>query len=101
MLEGARCDRPTIKPGGVIPAEWGGGVSKFGWEIPLIAKNVATKPELVGHFAVEAPDFNVHVPDQMEQARTREIQSELRRREGERTRPQGELDYIGRLLKAY
>ena len=44
---------------------------------------------------------DVHVPDQMEQARTREIQSELRRREGERTRPQGELDYIGRLLKAY
>ncbi len=43
----------------------------------------------------------VHVPDQMEQARTREIQAELRRREGERTRPQGELDYIDRLLKAY
>jgi uncharacterized protein (TIGR02302 family) len=44
---------------------------------------------------------DVHVPDQMEQARTREIQSELRRREGERTRPAGELDYIGRLLKSY
>ena len=43
----------------------------------------------------------VHVPDQMEQARTREIQAELRRREGERTRPQGELDYIDRLLKSY
>ena len=44
---------------------------------------------------------DVHVPDQMEQARTREIQSELRRREGERTRPPGELDYIDRLLKAF
>ncbi len=44
---------------------------------------------------------DVHVPDQMEQARTREIQSELRRREGERTRPAGELDYIDRLLKAF
>ena len=44
---------------------------------------------------------DVHVPDQMEQARTRELQTELRRREGERTRPQGELDYIDRLLKAY
>ncbi len=65
MLEGMTCERPTIKPGGAIPAEWGGGVSKFGWEIPLIAKNVATKPELVGHFAAEAPDFNVHVPDQI------------------------------------
>ena len=44
---------------------------------------------------------DVHVPDQMEQARTREIQSELRRREGERTRPPSELDYIDRLLKAF
>ena len=44
---------------------------------------------------------DVHVPDQMEQARTREIQTELRRREGERTRPAGELDYIDRLLKAF
>ena len=44
---------------------------------------------------------DVHVPDQMEQARTREIQNELRRREGERTRPQDELNYIDRLLKAY
>ena len=44
---------------------------------------------------------DVHVPDQMEQARTREIQTELRRREGERTRPPGELDYIDRLLKAF
>ncbi len=44
---------------------------------------------------------DVHVPDQMEQARTREIQTELRRREGERTRPPGELEYIDRLLKAF
>ena len=44
---------------------------------------------------------DVHVPDQMEQARTRDLQAELRRREGERTRPQSELDYIDRLLKAY
>ena len=44
---------------------------------------------------------DVHVPDQMEQARTREIQTELRRREGERTRPAGELEYIDRLLKAF
>ncbi len=65
VREGARCEHPTIKPGGAIPEEWGGGVNRFGWEIPLIATNVATKPELVGHFAVEAPDFNVRVPDQI------------------------------------
>ena len=48
-----------------------------------------------------ADSGDVHVPDQMEQARTREIQTELRKREGERTRPLGELDYINRLLKSY
>jgi hypothetical protein len=40
-------------------------VNKFAWPIPLIAANTATKPELVGHFATEAPDFNLSVPDQI------------------------------------
>ncbi len=44
---------------------------------------------------------DVRVPDQMEMARTRALQEELRRRGAERTRPQPELDYIDRLLKAY
>ena len=44
---------------------------------------------------------DVHVPDQMEAARTRDLQAELRRREGQRTRPEGELEYINRLLKPY
>jgi len=33
--------------------------------VPLIAANIATKPELVGHFAQETPDFNLMVPDQI------------------------------------
>ncbi len=44
---------------------------------------------------------DVRVPDEMEQARTREIQDELRRRGAERTRPQPELDYIERLLRPF
>ena len=44
---------------------------------------------------------DVRVPDQMEPARTRAIQDELRRRGAERTRPQPELDYIDRLLKPF
>ncbi len=44
---------------------------------------------------------DVRVPDEMEQARTRAIQEELRKREAERTRPQPELDYIERLLKQF
>jgi hypothetical protein len=43
----------------------------------------------------------VRVPDQMEQARSRAIQEELRRREAEKTRPQPELDYIERLLQQF
>ncbi len=65
MLNGGPCSVPEIKPGAAIPAEWGGGVSKWPWAIPLLAKNVATKPELVGHFAAESPDFNLRVPDQI------------------------------------
>ncbi len=40
-------------------------MNKWPWPIPLIASNMATKPELVGHFAPEAPDFNLAVPDQI------------------------------------
>ncbi len=44
---------------------------------------------------------DIRVPDGMEQARTRALQDELRRRGAERTRPQPELDYIDRLLKPF
>ncbi len=65
VLAGANCARTAIEPGEAIPAEWGGGVNKWAWPIPLIATNVATKPELVGHFAEEAPDFELSIPDQI------------------------------------
>jgi DNA-binding beta-propeller fold protein YncE len=68
VLEGASCKRKAIAPGEAIPEEWGGGVSKWPWAIPLIATNVPTKPELVGHYAQEAPDFNLLVPDQIRYA---------------------------------
>ncbi len=59
------CPSPEIKPGQPLPAEWGGGKNLWPWSIPRLAENVATKPELVGHFAPESPDFNLHVPDQI------------------------------------
>ena len=65
VLPGQSCARKAIAPGEHLPAEWGGGVNKWPWPIPLIASNTATKPELVGHFAAEAPDFNLDVPDQV------------------------------------
>jgi uncharacterized protein (TIGR02302 family) len=41
------------------------------------------------------------VPEQREQQRTQAIEEELRRRGADRTRPQYELDYIGRLLQQF
>ncbi len=52
-----------------------------------------------GHGISDGDD--VHVPDQAEQARSRDLQDELRRRGADRGRPQDELDYIGRLLKPF
>jgi len=65
MMQGRDCVHKAIAPGEALPAEWGGGVNKWPWPIPLIAANVPTKPELVGHFAAEYPDFNLMVPDQV------------------------------------
>jgi hypothetical protein len=65
LVEGRTCARSAVAPGAEMPAEWGGGVNKWAWAIPLLASNVPTKPELVGHFAPESPDFNLRVPDQV------------------------------------
>jgi YVTN family beta-propeller protein len=65
VLSGETCARKAIAPGEELPAEWGGGKNKWPWPIPLIASNTATKPELVGHFAKESPDFNLAIPDQV------------------------------------
>ena len=65
LLEGLHCERAAVNPGDKFPEEWGGEVSKYAWPIPLLANNIATKPELVGHFAKESPDFNTRVPDQV------------------------------------
>ncbi len=53
-----------------------------------------------GHGGLDE-DGATEVPEEMEQARTRAIQEELRRRGAERTRPRPELDYIDRLLKQF
>jgi hypothetical protein len=65
MLQGRSCAHKAVAPGESLPPEWGGGVNKWPWPIPMMAANTATKPELVGHFAEEAPDFNLAVPDQI------------------------------------
>ena len=44
---------------------------------------------------------SVHVPDDGEVTRSRELMDELRRRAGERDRPREELDYIDRLMEQF
>jgi hypothetical protein len=48
-----------------VPANYGGGVSPYPWSIPLVFQNVATKPELQGHFEPVYPDVNLKFPDQL------------------------------------
>ena len=59
------CKVAAIRKGEAIPATYGGGTSPYPWAIPLIYKNVATKPELEGHFDPQFPDFNLKFPDQL------------------------------------
>ena len=65
LMPSQACEKKEIAPGEAIPEDWGGGVNKWPWAIPLMAANTATKPELVGHFATEAPDFELRIPDQI------------------------------------
>ena len=65
MLSGPVCAQKSIAPGEPLPSEWGGGTNLWPWPIPRLAANTPTKPELVGHFAPEAPDFNMAIPDQL------------------------------------
>ncbi len=53
-----------------------------------------------GDSGVEALE-GVEIPDEMELRRAREILDELRRRRGQRQRPDFELDYLDRLLKQF
>jgi DNA-binding beta-propeller fold protein YncE len=59
------CKRPYILKGQQIPAMYGGGISKYPWKIPLLYKNTATMPQLVGHFDPHYPDFGLSFPDQL------------------------------------
>lgn len=59
------CAHPYIEQGQNIPAMYGGGISKYPWKIPMLYKNTATMPQLVGHFDPHYPDFQLSFPDQL------------------------------------
>ena len=90
---GASCERNAVKPGERLPEHLGqphGSASPWPWEIPMIANNVPTKPELVDHFDPRFPDFDLSFPDQL---RADEFLNEFEqyvatRKSGEDTMPQ-------------
>jgi DNA-binding beta-propeller fold protein YncE len=67
-VAGVICTRTVIKKGEPLEKNVGqphGSASPYPWEIPVLAKNVASQVELRGHFDPLFPDFEVAYPDQL------------------------------------
>jgi len=65
---GHSCPKAAIQKGEPLPANFGqphGSPSPWPWPVPLIARNIATKPELRNHFDPRFPDFETQFPDQL------------------------------------
>ncbi len=68
QIAGVTCKRSVIKKGEPLEKNVGdprGGPSPYPWEIPVLAKNIASQVELRGHFDPLYPDFEVAYPDQL------------------------------------
>ena len=66
-LYGAACKQAWILPGQKLPARLNdprGQVNPYPWKIPVLARDVATMPELRGHFDPHSADFRLDYPDQ-------------------------------------
>jgi DNA-binding beta-propeller fold protein YncE len=64
----SNCTRSFVKKGEPLPPNVGqphGSKSPWPWEIPMIARDVATMPALEGHFDPKSADFNLYYPDQL------------------------------------
>ncbi len=67
-VAGVSCPRTVIRKGEPLEENVGdprGGPSPYPWEIPVLAKNIASQVELRGHFDPLFPDFEVPYPDQL------------------------------------
>jgi hypothetical protein len=67
-VSGQTCRQKVVRPGEPLPANVGrphGAPSLWPWPIPLMARDVATKPELKNHFDPRYPDFRIEYPDQL------------------------------------
>ncbi len=64
----APCTQDFVHRGESLPSNVGdphGSPSPWPWPVPMIAANVATKPELEGHFDPSYADWNLSYPDQL------------------------------------
>ena len=62
------CPRTVIRKGEPLEKNVGdprGSPSPYSWDIPVLARNIASQPELRGHFDPVFPDFEVAYPDQL------------------------------------
>jgi len=62
------CAQKVVRPGEPLPANVGephAAPSLWPWPVPLMARDVATKPELQNHFDPRYPDFRIEYPDQL------------------------------------
>ena len=62
------CSQKVVRPGEPLPANVGAphaATSLWPWPIPLMVRDVATKPELQDHFDPHYPDFRIEYPDQL------------------------------------
>jgi hypothetical protein len=65
---GKECPKTSIAFGQPLPAHLGwpkGSPSPYPWFIPIIKRDVATKPELRHHFDPNFADFETNYPDQL------------------------------------
>lgn len=67
-IEGAVCTRSVIRKGEPLEKNVGephGSPSPYPWDIPILAKNIASQVELRDHFDPLYPDFQLSYPDQL------------------------------------
>lgn len=68
LQPGQGCQRGRVRQGEPLPSNLGqphGGPSPWPWPIPMMARDVPTKPELRGHFDPNYADFRLDFPDQL------------------------------------
>ncbi len=62
LVPGQKCAQSAVAPGALLP---NGKPNPYGWPVPVLARNEATKPELRGHFDPLYADFRMDYPDQL------------------------------------